>query len=150
LPSLAKLQGHPFYTIAVTALGTGMRRGELLALRWGDVNLDSGVARVERSLEETKAGLRFKEPKSEHGRRSVSLPLSVVDVLRAYRRDQLEIRVALGLGKLAGEALVFCEYDGTPMPPDKLSRDWSRLVPARKLPDVSFHALRHTHVIPTP
>ena len=143
---LDKLRDHALYPIVVLALGSGLRRGELLALRWSDVDLDAASVRVERSLEETKAGLRFKAPKSRHGRRSVSLPATVVETLRTHRRAQLELRMALGLGKAPDDALVFCQPDGEPMSPDKLSRDWCRLVAGRKLPKVSFHALRHSHV----
>ena len=66
---LAKLRGRTLRPIVLMALGTGARRGELLALRWQDIDLDRAVARIERSLEQTKAGLRFKEPKTRHGRR---------------------------------------------------------------------------------
>ena len=143
---LDKLAGHALYPIVITALGTGLRRGELMALAWSAVNLDTGTVWVERSVEETKAGLRFKPPKSKAGRRTVPLSPEVIDALREHRRGQLETRVALGLGKLPEDALVFCGPEGGPMSPDKLSRDWSRLVVSRKLPKVSFHALRHTHV----
>lgn len=71
---LRKLKGHFLYHLAMLALATGMRRGELLALRWRDVDLDGGKLRVEQSIEQTKAGLRFKSPKTKHGRRSISLP----------------------------------------------------------------------------
>ena len=68
-----KLEGHALYPIASLALATGMRRGELLALQWGDVDLDSGTLRVERSLEETKVGgLRLKSPKTKRGREPAS------------------------------------------------------------------------------
>ncbi len=70
---LERLQDHSFYPLVVVALGTGLRRGELLALRWSRVDLDGGTLRVEELVEETKAGLRFKAPKSRHGRRTVSL-----------------------------------------------------------------------------
>ena len=144
--ALETLKGHEFYPIVLTALGTGLRRGELVALAWKSVDLDGGALRVERSLEETKEGLRFKAPKSKAGRRTVPLAPVVVEALRAHRKAQLETRMALGLGKPADEALVFCEFDGAPLSPDKLSRDWLRIVKARKLPRVTFHALRHTHV----
>lgn len=79
---LARLDGHVLHPIAALALGTGMRRGEICALAWGAVDLDGAAVRIERSLEETKAGLRFKSPKTRSGRRSVSLPPSVVENLR--------------------------------------------------------------------
>jgi integrase len=142
---LDKLEGHGLYPIVALALATGMRRGELLALRWDDLDLDGATVSIERSLEETKAGLRFKTPKTKHGRRTISLPPSSVDALRAHRRQQLELRIALGQGRPEPTALVFSTIEGDPLSPDKLSRDWRRLTAARKLPQVPFHALRHTH-----
>ena len=62
---LAGLQGHQLHEIANLAISTGARRGELLALRWADVDLSAGVIKIERSLEETKGGLRIKPPKTE-------------------------------------------------------------------------------------
>jgi integrase len=143
---LAKLRDHALYSIVYVALGTGLRRGELLGLQWSDIDFDASMLRVERSIEETQAGLRFKPPKSKAGRRTISLAPSTVETLRSHRRRQLEARMALGLGKAPDDALVFCQHDGAPMSPDKLSRDWARLVASRKLPRVSFHALRHSHV----
>jgi integrase len=142
---LVKLRGHPLYPIAALALGTGMRRGELCGLAWGAVDLDNATVRVERSLEETAAGLRFKPPKSRHGLRTISLPSSVVEVIRVHRRHQAEHRLALGAGRPGADDLVFTLSDGSPYPPDKLSRDWGNVVRDRKLPRVTFHALRHSH-----
>jgi integrase len=149
--TLEKLRGHRLFTLAVTALGSGLRRGELLALRWRKVDLEGASRDVVESLEEVNAEieadrLRFKPPKSDAGVRTVSLPASVVDVLRTHRREQLEQRLALGLGKLPEDALVFSDIEGNPLSPDKVSRDWARVVVSRKLPPVSFHGLRHTHV----
>lgn len=141
-----KLRGHSLYPITVLALATGARRGELLALRWTDVDLDGAQLRVERSLEETKAGLRFKTPKTRNGRRAITLPASAVESLRDHRRQHLERRLALGLGKPSADALVFMAADGVaPMSPDNLSRDWARTCRRLELPLVMFHALRHTH-----
>jgi integrase len=142
---LGGLEEHALYPIVALALATGMRRGELLALRWDDLNLDEATVSVERSLEETKAGLRFKTPKTKHGRRVISLPPSTVDVLRAHRRRQLELRVALGQGRQEPTALVFSNLEGGPLSPNNLSREWRRVAAARELPRVKFHALRHTH-----
>jgi integrase len=103
---LQKLQQLPIYSTLVTALATGMRRGELLALRWSDVDLDGALLRVERSVEETKAGgLRFKSPKTRHGRRSISLPPSAVSVIREHWKAQQEQRLKLGMGKAPPSSL---------------------------------------------
>jgi integrase len=143
---IEKLAGHPpLYEIAVVDLATGLRRGELLALRLSDVDLESATLRVERSLEETNSGLRFKPPKTKRGKRTVSLPPNAVAVLREYRRKLLETRMALGLARPNGNTLLFGEVDGSPRRPDQLSWLWRSACKSRKLPRVSFHALRHTH-----
>jgi integrase len=143
---LKALRDSALYPIAVVGLATGMRRGEIVALRWSDLELEQGRIRVERSLEQTNAGLTFKAPKTKAGRRMVSIPPSIVAELRAHWRRQQEQRLALGLGKAADDALVFGRHDGGPWPPDSLTADWARTIRLLKLPKVTLHALRHTHV----
>ena len=143
---LSRLSEHELHPIVFFALATGLRRGELLGLRLGDVDPDSASLRVERAVEETKAGLRLKPPKTKRGRRSLALPASAVAVLRSYHLAQLKIRLALGLGRPGPDALLFSNPDGSLRSPDNLSRDWKRAVVALELPQVTFHALRHTHV----
>ena len=142
---LAKLRGRSIWLIAAVGLSTGMRRGELLALRWKDVDFETAMIQVERALEQTKTGLRFKEPKTKHGRRQLTVPNSIMRELRGHRRRQSEARLALGLGKGSDDELVFRQPDGRPMKPDSLSSEWWRLVGALKMPKVSLHAWRHTH-----
>ena len=142
---LAALENHSLFPIVSLALATGMRRGELLALQWGDLDLDRGVLRVERSLEETKAGLRFKPPKTKRGRRNIALPPDAVTMLRAHRIKQLETRLVIGLGKIEPSTLVLSDVEGRPLKPHTVSRAWQRIVVAKGLPQVTFHALRHTH-----
>jgi integrase len=141
---LDKLAGRSFHPIAVMALATGMRRGELLALRWQDVDLDGAQVRVERSLEQTKQGLRFKSPKTRHGRRNIALPAFAVEALRAHRNSQGEMRLKLGMGKAPGDALVFATFDGNPRSPNSVTKEWKAAAKAVGIP-VTFHALRHTH-----
>jgi integrase len=140
---LARLRGHPLYAIIAFALGTGMRRGEICALAWDAI--DGATVRVERSLEETEQGLRFKPPKTRAGHRTISLRASTVEILREHRQQQLEHRLLYQLGRPTAADLVFPLADGTPYPPDKLSRDWGNVVRDKKLPRVRFHALRHSH-----
>lgn len=143
---LTGLRGRALYCITVVALGTGLRRGELCALRWQDVDLDGGILRVERSLEQTRrGGLRFKPPKSSRSRRTVSLSPAVVAELRAHWRGQQEHRLALGLGKAPPDGLVFAIWDGNPRQPDNLSRDFSRAMRKIGMPHISLHSMRHTH-----
>jgi|SRR5665213_88424 len=142
---LKKLRGRPIYPIAAVGLATGMRRGELLALRWQDVSLDRARIQVEQSIEQTKAGLRFKSPKTKNGRRSISLAASVVSELRALWLEHQKRRLALGQPKGQEGQLVFGMADGQPRKPNSLSTEWRKLVIALKLPKVTLHAWRHTH-----
>jgi integrase len=142
LPAL--LSSHELGAAAVTALFTGLRRGELLALRWGNVDLDGKVIRVRESLEETKAGLRFKGPKSKAGVRDITLPAIVIETLREQRKQLLERRLMLGQGKFADKDLVFPAWDGTPQQPNAFGAAWSKLQAELGIA-VSFHGLRHTH-----
>jgi integrase len=140
------LRGKALFPIAVVALGTGMRRGELCALRWQGVDLDAGSLRVERSLEQTrKGGLRFKPPKTARGRRTISLSPSVVAELRSHWKAQQEQRMALGFGRAAPDGLVFATYDAKPRQRDGLSKEFSEAMAAIGLPHVTLHTLRHTH-----
>jgi integrase len=143
---LKGLKGRPLYPVAVLALATGMRRGEMAALRWRDIDLDGGKVLVQQSLEQTNAGLRVKAPKTRAGRRTVTIPPSIVSELRVHWRHQQEQRLALGFGKASGDDLVFARHDGSPWPPDSLTADWARTLRMLKLPIVTLHALRHTHV----
>jgi integrase len=103
------------------------------------------VAGVREALEETKAGIRFKAPKTRNGTRDITLPDLVVNVLREHRRQQLEQRLALGLGKLPDDALVFPGTEGRPQSPRDLSTLWALAAARAGLGPVTFHALRHTH-----
>src|SRR5262245_21116913 len=96
---LDRLRRQPLYLIASLALGTGMRRNEMLGLRWGDVDLDTGRLTIEQALEQTVThGIRIKAPKTRHGRRTISLPAHLVAELRQHWREQQEQRLAPGLG----------------------------------------------------
>jgi integrase len=140
-----KLSAQTIYPRAIIALFTGLRRGEILALRWQHVDLDRKVIEVRWAIEETKErGLRFKAPKTENGRRDVTMPDIVVNTLRAYRRQQLEQRLALGLGKLTGDVLLFTRLNGEPRSPHRFSKEWNAAAGELGI-KVGLHALRHTH-----
>jgi integrase len=142
---LATARNRAIYPIATLALATGMRRGELLALRWQDVDLDQAKITVARSLEQTKAGLRFKEPKTTHGRRTISLPATAVTELRAHWRVQQTQRLALGAGKSPPDALVFADLNGEPRLPNAITKEWERTARSAGMKFATLHSLRHTH-----
>jgi integrase len=143
-----KLRGRAMYPRAITALFTGIRRGELLALRWHHADLDgkNPVLRVREAIEETKAhGLRIKAPKTKNSIRDVTLPDIVVDALRDVKRSQLEQRIALGLGKLPDDALIFPRLNGAAQSPRAFSKAWADAADGIGFPQITFHAFRHTH-----
>lgn len=142
---VAALAGTPLHAPVVIALFTGLRRGEILALRWQHVDLDRKTIAVREALEETKAGLRFKTAKTDAGQRDVTLPDIVVDVLREHRRKRSEEHLALGLGKIAADTLLFSRIGGGPRSPNTFTKDWAKCAAGIGLAEITFHALRHTH-----
>jgi integrase len=141
-----KLRGERLHALAMVALFTGMRLGEVLALRWNRVDLEGKVIIVREALEPTKAhGIRFKAPKSKAGRRDITLPDTLVDALREHRRAVLELQMKLGAGHLPDDALLFSNLEGTPLQPSNVSSDWGDLAERIGAPGVTFHGLRHTH-----
>ena len=143
-PDLTAIRSIP---IVAVALGDGgCAAGNYAGSRGVQSTLMRPPSRVERSLEETAAGLRFKSPKTRCGYRTISLPASAVELLEGHRHQQIEQRLMLGLGRLGPDDLVFALPGGSPYPPDKLSRDWGNAVRALRLPpQIMFHSLRHSH-----
>jgi integrase len=142
---VAKLEGHRLLPIAILVLGTGLRRGEICALRWGDIDLDKARLRVNNAMEQTRQAIRLKEPKTRHGRRTLALPASAVETLRAHRAAQLHQRLLLGLGRSTLDDFVFTLPDGMPWGPNYLSRVWRYAMGALGLPPIGLHSLRHSH-----
>jgi len=80
----------------ILGLGTGMRLGEVLGLRWSDIDLEKKTARISQTVQETNEGLAFVPPKTHRSRRSVSLPIFVVHALRKHKKEQSERRLVVG------------------------------------------------------
>ena len=142
---LATAQDTPYYTLIYAALYTGMRRGELLGLRWCDVDLDMATLSVVQSLQRRYGGeFLVKEPKSSRGRRLIALPPSLAILLRQHKAQQDDVRKLLGLA-LAETDLVFAHLDASPLDPSTISHAFGRITRKAGLPNIRFHDLRHTH-----
>jgi integrase len=111
------------------------------------VSLGHPVFRIDQPAAEVliASRRRFKAPKSKAGRRDITLPDILVSALRDYRKTQLELRLKLGVGKLADDALLFADVEGAPLSRNATSAGWGVFAASIGLPDVTFHALRHTH-----
>ena len=142
---LHHVEGRTLRPIIALALATGARRGELLALRIKDFNPDARTIRIERSLEQTKAGLRFKPPKTRNGKRTISIPPFMVTELRAHIVKLQERRLALGMGRAGRDDLLFPLWDGQVRSPHWLTQKFALAMAALKIKGVTFHSLRHTH-----
>lgn len=141
---LARARHSKAYIPVLLAITTGMRRGEILGLRWKDVDLAAASLSVRQSLEQTGDGLRFKQPKTAKGRRTVALPSLTVDELKVHKVEQAKARLMMGPA-FQDHGLVFANPDGTPYPPDSLTSTFRSLLSVTELKGVRFHDLRHTH-----
>jgi integrase len=140
-----RVKGRTLYPILMLGLATGARRGELLALRLKDFNTDKATIRIERSLEQTKAGLRFKGPKTKHGKRTISIPPTVVAELKQHIIKVQERRLLLGLGRAGKDDLLFPRWDGQVRSPHWLTQKFQQVMAALKIEGATLHSLRHTH-----
>lgn len=141
---LQACEGTPLYIPVLLAVTCGMRRGEILGLRWKDVDLERGVLTVRQALEETRDGLRFKGPKTAAGNRSIALPALAVQALRRHRVQQAKERLLMGPA-YEDHDLVCARPDGKPLRPDYLSQALPRVAQQAGLPRIRFHDLRHSH-----
>jgi integrase len=142
---LEAMSDSPYYVFYSTLLYTGLRRGELLALKWRNVDLDLACLRVEETgYKLGKGEYVIKEAKTPHSRRSVALSPSLALLLRRHRSDQEELLASLG-ARLSEEAFVFARPDGKPLDPSHVTRTFAKLVRQAGLPHIRLHDLRHTH-----
>jgi len=132
------------YPLYLLALMTGMRRGELLALEWQDIDWDRRTVSVQRSVQRVGRRLIVGVPKTEHSVRQVALPDSCIQALRHHRTHQLQIRLIMG-GRYLDCHLVFPGPGGEHMEPRALTRRYERAIKRLPVPYIPFHGLRHTH-----
>lgn len=131
---------HPFLHLSAF---TGMRRSELLGLRWRDVDLLMATLSVRQVMHKVRGqGFVFQEPKTAKSRRSVSLSPIAAIALRSHRDQQEALWSKLGT---SAAELVFCHPDGSPLRPDTVTHAFADLVKKAGVPHVRLHDLRHTH-----
>ena len=141
---LRAADGTELFLPIMIAIGTGLRRGELLALRWGDVDLDAGRLSVRRSVEMVDGELRVKPPKTTRSARTLSIATTIVEALRRHRASQNERRLLLGLGR-DEDGWIFDRADGAPWNPGAFTLAFARFIANADVPKVRFHDLRHSH-----
>jgi integrase len=147
---LQGLRGDRLEVPILLGATTGMRRGEVLGLRWSDLDLDAGRLAVRQTLtapRDPDTGQHvpiFGEPKTRRGKRSVPLPAQTVAALRAHRKAQAAERLLAG-PDYTDHGLVFAEPDGAPIHPDRFRVRFEHRVTRSGLSRIRFHDLRHTY-----
>jgi integrase len=137
-------QETPFHEVYCTALLTGMRLGELLGLRWCDVDLELATIYVSQALYKRRGVCKIVEPKTPHSRRSIAMSPALTILLRQYRTQQGAERILVG-NPLEENGLVFAYADGSPLDPGTVTHTFTKILAKAGLPRIRFHDLRHTH-----
>ena len=142
---MAAIKSSSYYLYYHTLLLTGLRRSELLALKWRDIDLGLASIYVSHSLQKLDDGkVVIKEPKTASSRRLVDLSSSLALLLGEYREAQKLQRVILGQG-LRDDDFVFCHDDGSPLNPSTVTHSFSRVAVSAGMPQLRLHDLRHIH-----
>ena len=142
---LAVAASHRLAALFRVALMMGLRQGEVLGLRWSDIDLDARTLRVAQALQRVDGKVIFKEPKTAKSRRTLRIPQSVVDALQMHRDQQNLERAAAGY-RWTESGLVFVSTIGTPLDPRNVLRIWHGLLAEAGLERRAFHVSRHTAV----
>ena len=143
---LAAVQSEPFkyQVITLLAIATGMRQGEIMGLTWKHVNYDSNFIQVQQAAQYLPGKGRFlKDPKNETSKRTISVPSTVMDILKQYKKHQAEERLQLG-DKWKASDMLFTSWDGQPMYPNEMSTWFPKFLKRHNLQPLPFHGLRHT------
>ncbi len=141
---LQKVREHHLEALLALALTTGMRRGEILGLRWQDIDLQKGTLQVCRAVSYFgRRGFLVGEPKTEKSKRKITLPQFVVEALKRHRTIQLATRLQAGATWIEND-LVFSNKCGGFIVPVTLTNHFSKLLEEIGLPHMRFHDLRHS------
>lgn len=129
------------------ALSTGLRKGEVLGLRWVDIEFDENTLRVNNALERRKGvGLVLSPPKSARSQRALHMPAITVSALREQQERQALARTWAG-SSWKEQGFVFTTSKGTPLPPEDVNPELKMLLRAAKLPNIRTHDLRHSAAV---
>jgi integrase len=151
---LSVIPDHRLFPAILLGFGTGLRRGELLALRWQDVDLQRGLMHIRQTLgrvrvremreDRKKTQLMFQEPKTEQSRRTIPIPADIIEELQRHKARQAQEKLLLGQA-YEDHGLVFCSALGHPLEPVDFYRRFVRLLRQAGVPARRFHDARYTY-----
>lgn len=138
-----------FYHIAIFC---GMRRGEIVALEWTDIDFEKAEINITKSTVSVKGKSVTKKPKTKSSIRKVSVPSHILSIAKKYRKEQLQYRISIG-SQWNGDNYIFIQSDGRQMHPDTPYKTFKKLISKynesvgedKKLPNIALHGLRHTN-----
>ena len=134
-----------FRVIILLTIFTGLRRGEVLGLEWQDINFKNSSLTVRQASQYVSSiGIYTKDPKTETSNRIISIPESIIKLLKEYQKEQLKTRLRLGEEWIETNRL-FVQWNGAPMHPDTITKWFRQFLEDKNLPHITFHGLRHTH-----
>lgn len=140
-----ELEEIKYQSMIYMLLFTGLRRGELCALQWGDIDFEQSLTSVTKAASYIPGkGITFGEPKNSSSCRVIKTPVIAVNKLRVHKVKQAEQRIKLG-DKWKDSGLIFTTWDGHPIHPDSISGWFRHFVERSELPQITLHSLRHTN-----
>ena len=139
-----KLSKDRYYPLYHLAISTGMRQGELLALKWSDLDMDQRTLKVQRQFTRAKnGGFELTQPKTQAGRRTIALGFNTLEMLKEHQRDQFQVKLDVG-DKWKDLDFIFTTKLGTPFDKYSLLKSFKKASREAGLPVIRFHDLRHT------
>lgn len=138
-------KGTDMELIILLALGLGLRRGEMIALRWEHVDFDKGVVHIkENRVKGRDNKMITKSPKSQAGTRDIPLPPSMTAILRKEKVNFFKKQLEYGVGKKKDD-YVLCKSDGQPYKPFTIDNKWRKFTEKNNIRHIKLHGLRHTN-----
>lgn len=138
---LDQIKGHKLYAPTLLAVHTGLRVGELCALKWNDVDFVNSTLTVNKTLQRIDSKLTLKEPKTKNSNRIVTLLDTTINFLQSLKKEALQRKLKYGLNL----DYILCWNDGRPIDPHYISQHFPKMLKEYDLPKIRFHDLRHTH-----
>lgn len=143
---LYKIKDSEYYPLYFTDMFSGMRRSEILALSWKDIDLFEMTASVNRTIKVLRGGeVKFRPTKTVKSRRLIDLTPANCSVLREHRAKQEKIRKSLNLPPISDNDFVFSHFDGRPYLPDTITHVWMMIAKRNGLAGIRLHDIRHSH-----
>ena len=132
------------YIPVLLALTCGMRRGEILGLKWDNINFEKNILVVKNNLQLFNGTIKLTVPKTDKSARTIALLPSTIKILKEHKKNQLKQKL-LHSSEYNDENFVCCWEDGRPIRPDYITQTFKKIIRHGNFLDVSFHDLRHTH-----